>query len=84
MPTIALEMERLRSPYSGLGQYCLQLGHAYAKAMGGNAGLHFACLVPAERKGEFGHGMTYKSVKLWIRNICREVVKRPWLLPFMT
>jgi glycosyltransferase involved in cell wall biosynthesis len=64
MPTIALEMERLRNPYSGLGQYCLQLGRAFA-AEGSDAGLGFACLVPAERKGEFGHEMTYKSVKPW-------------------
>jgi glycosyltransferase involved in cell wall biosynthesis len=69
MPTIALEMERLRNPYSGLGQYCLQLGHAFLPAVATadkNAmTLGFACLVPAERKGEFGEGMTYKSVKRW-------------------
>ncbi len=69
MPTIALEMERLRNPYSGLGQYCLQLGHAFLPAVAlakeGDQSLGFACLVPAERKGEFGEGMTYKSVKPW-------------------
>lgn len=64
MPTIALEMERLRNPYSGLGQYCLQLGHAFAAEQSA-AGLGFACLVPAERKGEFGNQMVYKSVKPW-------------------
>ncbi|MDO8365547.1 MAG: glycosyltransferase family 1 protein [Saprospiraceae bacterium] len=80
MPTIALEMERLRNPYSGLGQYCLQLGHAFLPAIAlakeGSAialakeeheamSLEFACLVPAERMGEFGNGMTYKAVKPW-------------------
>jgi len=64
MPTIALEMERLRNPYSGLGQYCLQLGHAFATEKSA-ASLGFVCLVPSERKGEFGNGMTYKSVKPW-------------------
>lgn len=64
MPTIALEMERLRNPYSGLGQYCLHLGHAFA-AEPSAAGLGFVCLVPAERMGEFGHGMRYKAVKPW-------------------
>ncbi len=87
MPTIVLEMERLRNPYSGLGQYCLQLGHAFlpavaslpaparqglaggkawqAGAKAGQANLGFACLVPAERMGAFGNGMTYKAVKPW-------------------
>lgn len=64
MPTVALEMERLRNPYSGLGQYCLQLGRAFAAGQPA-AGLGFACLLPAERKGEFGHAMAYKSVKSW-------------------
>jgi glycosyltransferase involved in cell wall biosynthesis len=64
MPTIALEMERLRNPYSGLGQYCLQLGHAFAAEQSA-ANLGFACLVPTERKGEFGKEMVYKSVKPW-------------------
>lgn len=64
MPIIALEMERLRNPYSGLGQYCLQLGHAFAAEQSA-VGLGFACLVPAERKGEFGKEMVYKSVKPW-------------------
>lgn len=64
MPTIALEMERLRNPYSGLGQYCLHLGHAFAIEQS-SADLGFACLVPTERMGEFGNGMTYKSVKPW-------------------
>ncbi len=64
MPTIALEMERLRNPYSGLGQYCLQLGHAFAIEQS-VAGLGFACLVPKEHLGEFGKEMSYKSVKPW-------------------
>ena len=72
MPTIALEMERLRNPYSGLGQYCLQLGHAFADLPavalakeGTVAGIGFSCLVPIERIGEFGKEMTYKAVKPW-------------------
>ena len=76
MPTIALEMERLRSPYSGLGQYCLQLGQAFLPAIAlakeGAAlakqevtSLRFACLIPTECMGAFGHEMTYKSVKPW-------------------
>ncbi|MFN0036596.1 MAG: glycosyltransferase family 4 protein [Saprospiraceae bacterium] len=56
-------MGRLRNPYSGLGQYCLQLGHALTAQQ--PEGLDFACLVPKEREGEFGEGMTYKSVKPW-------------------
>lgn len=64
MPTIALEMERLRNPYSGLGQYCLQLGRAFSK-VSSEKSLGFACLVPAANKGEFGNQMRYKAVKPW-------------------
>lgn len=64
MLTITLEMERLRNPYSGLGQYCLHLGHAFA-ARQSAAGLGFSCLIPKERMGEFGPSMQYKSVKPW-------------------
>lgn len=64
MPTIALEMERLRNPYSGLGQYCLQLGRAFATE-GSVERLGFVCLVPAAFVGEFGDRMQYKVVKPW-------------------
>lgn len=64
MPTIALEMERLRNPYSGLGQYCLHLGHAFAAEKGAKD-LDFACLVPAGRVGEFGQTIQYKVVRPW-------------------
>ncbi len=64
MPTIALEMERLRNPYSGLGQYCLQLGHALEAERTATA-LGFAYLVPQEHIGVFGKEMTYKVVKPW-------------------
>ncbi|MDX1911999.1 MAG: glycosyltransferase [Saprospiraceae bacterium] len=57
-------MERLRNPYSGLGQYCLHLGHAFAAEKGAKD-LDFACLVPAERVGEFGETMRYKAVRPW-------------------
>ncbi|MSR38308.1 MAG: glycosyltransferase family 1 protein [Planctomycetes bacterium] len=64
MPTIALEMERIRNQHSGLGQYCLQLGHAFA-ASPHSWGLGFACLVPQDSVGVFGNSMTYKAVKAW-------------------
>jgi len=64
MPTIALEMERLRNPYSGLGQYCLQLGHALVAERTATT-LGFVFLVPQEHIEVFGKGMTYKAVKPW-------------------
>ncbi|MFN0214434.1 MAG: glycosyltransferase family 4 protein [Saprospiraceae bacterium] len=57
-------MERLRNPYSGLGQYCLQLGHAFAARQSAQD-LGFVCLLPQERMGEFGHNLGYKAVKPW-------------------
>lgn len=64
MPTIALEMERLRNPYSGLGQYCLQLGHALVAACR-NADLGFTCVVPTAQVGLFGETVGYQVVKPW-------------------
>lgn len=56
-------MERLRNPYSGLGQYCLHLGQAFAANPVQE--IDFACLLPEERIGTFGGKMRYKAVKPW-------------------
>jgi glycosyltransferase involved in cell wall biosynthesis len=61
MHTITLDMERLRNPYSGLGQFCLRLGQALAAQQ--PEGLQFACLVPEASIGVFGAGVTYRKVK---------------------
>lgn len=61
MHTIALEMERLRNPYSGLGQFCLRLGQALAAQQ--PDGLRFACLVPGDFEGAFGEKFAYRKVK---------------------
>jgi glycosyltransferase involved in cell wall biosynthesis len=59
-------MERLRNPYSGLGQYCLQLGQAFV-AEGAATGMEFTALVPEHRLEVFGASMRYKVVKPWHR-----------------
>lgn len=64
MPTIVLDMERLRNPYSGLGQYCLQLGKAFV-ADDAAIGMEFTALVPENRRGVFGAAMQYEVVKPW-------------------
>jgi glycosyltransferase involved in cell wall biosynthesis len=64
VPTIVLDMERLRNPYSGLGQYCLQLGNAFA-ANPASESLGFTALVPQGQEGVFGTKMQYKVVKPW-------------------
>jgi glycosyltransferase involved in cell wall biosynthesis len=77
MPIIALEMERLRNPYSGLGQYCLHLGHAFAAGRRANDP-GFACLVPEERMGEFGREMRYKAVKPWHKIMAPRLGESLW------
>lgn len=77
MPTIALEMERLRNPYSGLGQYCLHLGHAFA-ADTSVAGLDFACMVPASSVGIFGGSVEYREVKPWHKWVGMEIDADVW------
>lgn len=77
MPTIALEMERLRNPYSGLGQYCLHLGHAFA-AETSAAGLDFACMVPASSVGFLGDSVAYQEVKPWHKWIGMDAEADVW------
>jgi glycosyltransferase involved in cell wall biosynthesis len=64
MSTIVLEMERLRNPYSGLGQYCLQLGRSFAEEAHAS-GMDFVCLLPKDKVGIFGDKMRYWAVKPW-------------------
>lgn len=64
MPTIALEMERLRNPYSGLGQYCYHLGRTFAE-VALTSTMDFVCLLPKKTVGIFGERMKYLSVKPW-------------------
>lgn len=64
MLTVALDMERLRNPYSGLGQYCLQLGQAFA-ANPAASELGITALVPRNWVGKFGLTMQYKAVQSW-------------------
>lgn len=61
MQKIVLEMERLRNPYSGLGQYCLQLGQAFAAQTA--PAFQFAYLLPAELTGAFGEKATYRAIR---------------------
>ncbi|MCC7466250.1 MAG: hypothetical protein IT261_08280, partial [Saprospiraceae bacterium] len=57
-------MERLRNPYTGLGQYCLQLGQAFV-ADNATKGMVFTALVPENRREVFGSSMQYKVVTPW-------------------
>lgn len=67
MLQITLDMERLRNPYSGLGQYCWQLGKALAALP--NTGIHFEYLVPPASEVAFGtavHTRPVSSLEKWI------------------
>ena len=57
-------MERLRNPYSGLGQYCLQLGRALATEPAAQA-VHFECYLPREMTGIMGPAFRYRAVRKW-------------------
>ena len=60
MLQITLDMERLRNPYSGLGQYCLQLGTALAALP--DTGVHFEYLLPKASRFEFGAAVRTRHV----------------------
>lgn len=53
-------MERLRNPYSGLGQYCLQLGKALAALP--DAGVQFEYLMPPQSGFDFGSGVQARAL----------------------
>ena len=59
MKSVLLEMEKLRKPNSGLGQFCLHLGKEFASANPQDLELNF--YVPASQGGIFGDRFTYMS-----------------------
>ncbi len=65
MPKVILEMQKLRVPESGLGQFCAHLGHELAALDRGPLDLEF--LVPASRVGCFGDAFQYRSLRAWHR-----------------
>jgi len=57
MPKAFVEMEKLKVPHSGLGQFCLHAGRALVAQRPAELELHF--YVPAARRGLFGDGVRY-------------------------
>jgi glycosyltransferase involved in cell wall biosynthesis len=60
---VLIEMEKLKNPNSGLGQFCLGLGQALAE-QNKNTELHF--LVPENKKGIFGNNTLYILIKSYL------------------
>jgi len=63
MKKVLLEMEKLRYPSTGLGQFCLHLGKSMAKEDNKGLDLHF--YLPENRVGEFGNQFHYHIRKPW-------------------
>ncbi len=57
MPSVLLEMEKLKVPLSGLGQFCLHVGAELVARRG--AGTDLAFYVPRGHVGAFGDGVRY-------------------------
>ncbi len=57
MPSVLLEMEKLKVPLSGLGQFCLHVGAELVAARG--AGTDLAFYVPRSHVGAFGGAVRY-------------------------
>ncbi|MBL7807430.1 MAG: glycosyltransferase family 4 protein [Saprospiraceae bacterium] len=70
-------MERLRNPYSGLGQYCLQLGQAFAANPAANE-QGIVALVPQDWVGKFGNRVQYKVVQPWHKWFGMSVPAKVW------
>jgi glycosyltransferase involved in cell wall biosynthesis len=59
MPNVLLEMEKLKNPFSGLGQFCLHLGTELVSHLPSD--IHPTFYVPEKSKGLFGHKVNYVS-----------------------
>jgi glycosyltransferase involved in cell wall biosynthesis len=57
MTKALVEMEKLKVPHSGLGQFCLHAGAAMVEQRPEGLDLHF--YVPAAERDVFGHGVGY-------------------------
>ena len=62
---VLIDMERLRNPHSGLGQFCRRLGEELVRQLPADARLTF--LVPAGQGGVFGGEATYRAATMWRR-----------------
>jgi glycosyltransferase involved in cell wall biosynthesis len=69
MPNLLIDTERLRDPFSGLGQFCRHLGAALVRQQPADAQLTF--LVPPGQAGVFGSTVGYRTAgplaKLWLQ-----------------
>lgn len=63
MPSLLLEMERLRNPNSGLGSFCQQLGTALTVYAAKNHYPQPTIYLPETSGGIFGDGPEYRFVK---------------------
>ena len=57
MPRVLVELEKLKVPHSGLGQFCVHVGEELARQR--PAGLDLSFYVPAARVGNFGEGVRH-------------------------
>ncbi len=68
MPNLLIDTERLRDPFSGLGQFCQQLGHELVRQQPNDAELTF--LTPPKQRSIFGPSVGYRAAgplaKLWV------------------
>jgi hypothetical protein len=72
MPHIAVDLERLKTPHCGLGQYTLHLGRALAHCADERTRLTY--FAPADQAERFaGLDVTFEQPTLWRR----EAVARP-------
>ena len=64
MKTIFLEMERLRNPFSGLGQFCWHLGKEFSQ-MPPDSDFDFTFYLPENQQINFANKVNYQSVSKW-------------------
>ncbi len=62
MPRIFIDTERLRDPYSGLGQFCLHLGHELVRQNPDPERFSLTFGVPKAEIGVFGDAVQYRPV----------------------
>jgi glycosyltransferase involved in cell wall biosynthesis len=77
MPRIFIDTERLRDPYSGLGQFCLHLGHEIVQQNPDPDQYKLIFGVPKAEVGVFGDAVQYHVV-LWSDRLWRSAEYDVW------
>src|SRR4029077_17178109 len=73
MKSVFIEMQKLKNPYSGLGQFCFNIGKQFQQL--NRNGLQLFFYVPPSQKNIFGDDFTYVTQTGWNKIFVTDKIK---------